>query len=78
MEAAFTEIGKSRGEEKCALWRFKEESEFRFQYVKFEVSHGRDSAIIVQQVAESLGPGPAGELRQNSVSQLLDTDMITN
>lgn len=42
MEAPLIEIGKLRGEEKCALRRFKEESEFRFQYVKFVVSYGRD------------------------------------
>ena len=44
------EIGKSRGEEKCALRRFKEESEFRFQYVKFVVSYGRDPGRTVEQV----------------------------
>lgn len=35
------EMGKSGGEEKCALRRFKEESKFRFRYVKFAVSYGR-------------------------------------
>lgn len=49
MEAPFIEIGKSRGEEKCALWRFKEESEFRFQYAKFVVSYGRDLGAVVQR-----------------------------
>ena len=37
MEAPLIEIGKSRGEEKCALRRFKEESELRFQDVQFVV-----------------------------------------
>lgn len=50
MEAPLIEIGKSRGEEKCALRRFKEESEFRFQYVKFVASHGRDPGRTVEQV----------------------------
>ena len=50
MEAPLIEIGKSRGEEKCALRRFKEESEFRFQYVKFVVSYGRDPGRTVEQV----------------------------
>lgn len=78
MEASFIEIGKSRGEEKCALWRFKEESKFRFQYVKFVVSYGRDLGTVVQQVVGSVGSQPTGEVRQNFVSQLLDTDMIKN
>lgn len=60
------------------LWRFKEESEFRFQYVKFVVSYGSDPGTVLQQVAENVGPLPAGEARQNFVSQLLDTDMIKN
>lgn len=47
MEAPLIEIGKSRGEEKCGLRRFKEESEFRFRYVKFVVSYGRDRGRVV-------------------------------
>lgn len=61
MEAPFIEIGKSRGEEKCALWRFKEKSEFRFQCAKFVVSYGRDPGAVVQPVAERVGPRPTRE-----------------
>lgn len=48
MEAPLIEIGKSRGEEKCALRRFKEESEFRFQYVMCVVLYGRDPDRVVR------------------------------
>ena len=60
MEAPLREIGKSRGEEKCALRTFKEESEFRFWYVKFVVSYGRDPGrVVVRQVVETVGSEPA-------------------
>lgn len=61
MEAPLREIGKSRGEEKCAIRRFKEESEFRFQYVKSVVWYGRDPGRVVWQVAESVGSDFPGE-----------------
>lgn len=66
MEAPLIEIGKSRGEEKCALRRFKEESEFRFQYVIFVVSYGRDPGSVVRQVVESAGSDSAGEVELDS------------
>lgn len=62
LEAPLIEIGKSRGEEKCALRRFKEESEFRFQYVKFVVSYGRDPGRVVEQVVKRVGSKPAEEV----------------
>lgn len=44
------------------LRRFKEESEFRFRYVKFVVSFGRDPGRAAEQVVESVGSEPVGEV----------------
>lgn len=36
---------------------------FRFRYVKFVVSYGRHPGRVVQQVVESVGSEPAGEVK---------------